>query len=94
MWILRLLLAVVLIAVLGAFVMGYVSNRTAQAVSVPGSTETSQTVERARDSAAEIGEKAGRAASTVEATLDEAALTTKIKAKMALDDAVKAGRST
>ena len=36
MWILRLLLAVVLIAVLGAFVMGYVSNRTAQSVSVPG----------------------------------------------------------
>ena len=30
------------------------------------------------------------AASKVEATLDEAALTTKIKAKMALDDAVKA----
>ena len=90
MWILRLLLAVVLIAVLGAFVMGYVSNRTAQSVSVPSSTDASQTVERARDSAAEVGEQAGRAASTVEATLDEAALTTKIKAKMALDDAVRA----
>jgi hyperosmotically inducible periplasmic protein len=90
MWILRLLLAVVLIAVLGAFVMGYVSNRTAQSVTVPGSADTSQTVERARDSAAEVGEQAGRAASTVEATLDEAALTTKIKAKMALDDAVRA----
>ena len=90
MWILRLLLAVVLIAVLGAFVMGYYTNRARQSVSVLGSTDSSETVQRAREGAAQVGEQAGRAASTVEATLDEAALTTKIKAKMALDDAVKA----
>ena len=90
MWILRLLLAVVLIAVLGAFVMGYYSSRARQSVSVLGSTNSSETVQRAREGAAQVGEQAGRAASTVEATLDEAALTTKIKAKMALDDAVKA----
>jgi hyperosmotically inducible protein len=91
MSILRLLLAVVLIAVLGAFVMGYLSNRNGQqAISLPDRSDTSETVARAREGAAEVGEKAGVAASAVGATLEEAALTTKIKAKMALDDAVKA----
>jgi osmotically-inducible protein OsmY len=90
MSILRLLLAVVLIVVIAAFVMGYLSNRNSQAISLPDRVETSQTVERAREGAAEIGEKAGVAASTVGTTLEEAALTTKIKAKMALDDLVRA----
>jgi osmotically-inducible protein OsmY len=91
MSILRLLLAVVLIVVVGAFVMGYLSNRNhSQAVSLPDRTQTADTVARARDGAAQIGEKAGEAATTVGATLEEAALTTKIKAKMALDDVVKA----
>jgi osmotically-inducible protein OsmY len=90
MSILRLLLAVVLIVVIAAFVMGYLSNRNQQVISLPDRAETSDTVARARESAAHVGEKAGQAASTVGATLEEAALTTKIKAKMALDDVVKA----
>ena len=90
MSILRLLLAVVLVLVIGAFVMGYLNNRPGQAISLPNRAETSDTVARAREGAAQIGEKAGVAASTVGATLEEAALTTKIKAKMALDDSVKA----
>ena len=91
MSILRLLLAVVLIVVLGAFVMGYLSNRNSQqAIGLPDRAETSDTVARAREGAAQVGEKAGEAATTVGATLEEAALTTKIKAKMALDDTVKA----
>jgi hyperosmotically inducible protein len=91
MSILRLLLAVVLIVVVGAFVMGYLSNRRGQqAISLPDRAQTSDSVARARESAAQIGEKAGVAASTVGASLEEAALTTKIKAKMALDDMVKA----
>jgi hyperosmotically inducible periplasmic protein len=90
MLILRVLLAVVLIVVIGAFVMGYLSNRHGQAISLPDRAQTSDTVSRAREGAAEIGEKAGAAASEVGATLEEAALTTKIKAKMALDDLVKA----
>jgi hyperosmotically inducible protein len=53
-------------------------------------SRSSETVARAREGAAQIGEKAGEAATTVGATLEEAALTTKIKAKMALDDMVKA----
>ena len=35
MWILRVLLAVVLIAVLGAFVMGYFSSPARQTLSLP-----------------------------------------------------------
>lgn len=90
MSILRLLLAVVLIAVLAAFVMGYLSMRNQEAISLPDRAETSDVAARAREGAAQIGEKAGEAASTVGSTLEEAALTTKIKAKMALDDLVKA----
>jgi osmotically-inducible protein OsmY len=91
MSILRLLLAVVLIVVIGAFVMGYLSSRKGQqAISLPDRAATTDSVARAREGAAQIGEKAGVAASTVGATLEEAALTTKIKAKMALDDMVKA----
>jgi hyperosmotically inducible protein len=90
MSILRLLLAVALIVVIGAFVVGYLSNRNGQAISLPDRAQTSDTVARAREGAADIGEKAGAAASAVGATFEEAALTTKIKAKMALDDLVKA----
>jgi osmotically-inducible protein OsmY len=91
MSILRLLLAVVLIVLIGAYVMGYLNNRGGQqAISLPDRAETAETVAKAREGAAEIGEKAGVAATTVGATLEEAALTTKIKAKMALDDTVKA----
>ena len=90
MSILRLLIAVVVIVVLGAFVMGYLSNRSGEAVSLTSRAERSETVARAREGAAQIGEKAGAAASEVSATLEEAALTTKIKAKMTLDDVVKA----
>ena len=47
-------------------------------------------VDRARERGAEIGEKAAVASRKVEEAVGEAALTTKIKAKMALDDTVKA----
>jgi osmotically-inducible protein OsmY len=90
MSILRLLLALIVIVIIGAFAIGYLTSSGRAALSLPDSSETSATVDRAREGAAEIGEKAGIAATTVESTIDEAALTTKIKAKMALDDRVKA----
>src|ERR1700681_3047625 len=46
--------------------------------------------EKARERGAELGQKAAAAAARVQETVTEAALTTKIKAKMALDDSVKA----
>jgi hyperosmotically inducible protein len=47
-------------------------------------------VARARERGAEIGERAAVATAKVEETINEAALSAKIKAKMALDDMVKA----
>ena len=44
----------------------------------------------ARERGAEIGERAAKAVATAGASLDEGALTAKIKAKMVLDDLVKA----
>jgi osmotically-inducible protein OsmY len=91
MSILRLML-VVLIVVAGIFLaMGYVGGlRTRDALSRPEIASSSDTVDRARQRGAEIGEKAAVAATKVEETLDEAAITAKIKAKMTLDDLVKA----
>jgi hyperosmotically inducible protein len=91
MSILRLLL-VVLVVVAGIFLaMGYVGGlRTRDSLSRPEIANSSEAVDRARQTGAEIGEKAAVAANRVEETLDEAALTAKIKAKMALDDLVKA----
>ena len=45
--------------------------------------------QKAREKGAELGEKAAAAANKVGETVSEAAITTKIKAKMALDDSVK-----
>src|SRR5437879_8897781 len=46
-------------------------------------------VQKARERGAELGDKAAAAANKVQETVGEAATTTKIKAKMALDDTVK-----
>jgi hypothetical protein len=47
--------------------------------------------EKAREAGAQIGEKAATVAAHAESALEDGRLTTKIKAKMALDDAVHAG---
>jgi osmotically-inducible protein OsmY len=56
----------------------------------PVGTTGTVDVDKARERGAEVGEKIGVAASKVERTVDEAAITSKIKAKMMLDDSVKA----
>ena len=91
MSILRLLLVVLVVVAAGFLLMGYVGGLNARdSVSQPTISDTSGSVERARERGAEIGERAAVAANKVEETIDEAALTAKIKAKMALDDNVKA----
>ena len=85
----RLLIVVVVVLVVGSFLTGYWGGqRSTAVVSRPG--ESSETVARARERGAEIGEKAGAATARAQDTLNEAEVTTKIKAKMALDDSVKA----
>ncbi|HEY7190283.1 MAG TPA: BON domain-containing protein [Vicinamibacterales bacterium] len=88
MSILRFLLVAVVVIVLSALALGYLAGQRTRVA--PQRADTSDTVARARESGAEIGEKAGAAAARVQETVNEAALSTKIKAKMALDDLVKA----
>lgn len=92
----RLLRALVLIVVLvagGMFLMGWWSAErvgrdggAGEAVGTAGTT----TAERARQVGAEIGERTAVAADRARKELNEAGITAKIKAKMALDDTVKA----
>jgi hyperosmotically inducible protein len=51
---------------------------------------TSGTVDKARERGAELGEKAAVAGEKLKDAAHDAAITSKIKAKMALDDSVKA----
>jgi len=83
-----------LILVLLAFVAySYLSGTALARFPRPDSTPavgTSGSVESARERGAEIGEKVAVAAAKVKETAGEAALTSKIKAKMVLDDHVAA----
>ena len=92
MSILRTLLIVLVVVAVTFLLVGYFGGLRARDAlsSRPDVPETSETVNRARERGAEIGEKAAIAATKVEETIDEAALTAKIKAKMALDDSVRA----
>src|ERR1700736_842242 len=56
----------------------------------PAPIGTSGSVETARERGAELGEKVAIAAAKVKEEAGEAALTSKIKAKMVLDDNIKA----
>ena len=86
--VLVLLLVFVVFALLrGTPWQRYSAHPEPAAVGTGGQTGT---VDRARDAGARVGEKVGEAAVKVRETADEAAITTKIKAKMALDDVVKA----
>src|SRR5262245_44561575 len=89
----RAMLLLALIAIVGMFLFGYWTGSTwrPHPNSTPpvGTTGTVDT-EKARERGAEIGEKAAVAAAKVKETVREAELTGKIKAKMVLDDLVKA----
>ena len=91
MWmLLRLFIVVVVLIVVGAWLSGYFGGSTWSTLAGNDRINTAEAVERARQRGAEIGEKAAIATSKAGETLNEAALTAKIKAKMALDDMVKA----
>jgi hyperosmotically inducible protein len=86
---------VVLVVVAAAFLLlGYWSGARVQSArdqrSQPAVGTSGVDVQRARERGAAIGERAATATQKVENAVGEAALTTKIKAKMALDDTVKA----
>jgi len=90
--IIRALVVLVLVAVLGAVLLnywpeGWPFKKTGPAS--PGAVTGTIDTGRARERAAELGEKAAIATKKIQETVGEAALTTKIKAKMALDDTLK-----
>jgi osmotically-inducible protein OsmY len=91
--IVRALLVVLLLVAVGFLMLGlWAGSRVREARVEPRSsvgTSGSVDVSTARERGAELGEKAAAAAQKIEETASEAATTTKIKAKMALDDSVR-----
>jgi osmotically-inducible protein OsmY len=86
---LKLILLVIVVGVVGAFLLGYDIDdfrRLDRPRDAIGTTGT----ERAREVGAEIGEKTAAAAGATRQAISDGTLTSKIKAKMALDDTVKA----
>ena len=93
---------VLIVVLAGGFVLfgywaGHSGSNTARTSSRPIATSGTVGTEKARERGAEIGEKAAEvsakaelAATKVKETVEEAAIASKIKAKMALDDSVKA----
>jgi osmotically-inducible protein OsmY len=89
--ILRAVLIVVLLLIVGFIGFGYwTSGSWRGAAGAPANAGPTLDAEKARERGAQLGQQAAVAAGKVERTIDEAAITAKIKAKMALDDSVKA----
>src|SRR5262245_49836546 len=89
--IVKLLLLVVIVAAVGAFFLGYRLGGDGIEAPVSARQPTpSIDTDKARQTGAAIGEKVAAGASKAEDALIDASLTAKIKAKMALDDTVKA----
>ena len=91
---LRVVLTLVLLAVIAVVVFGWWNGRSLREVldrnEAPAATTGTIDPEKARQRGAELGEKTALATAKVQEALTEASLTAKIKAKMALDDTVKA----
>jgi osmotically-inducible protein OsmY len=90
----RVLLTLALVGLIVFLVLGYWAGsmwggRERPSAGAVGSSGTVSTA-TARERGAELGAKAAHAAADMKQTLTEASLTGKIKAKMALDDSVKA----
>ncbi len=89
----KLILLVVVVVAVGGFFLGWWSGRDLMPEGGVG-TAGRIDVERAKETGAKIGDKTAEAARATardaREALDDGALTAKIKAKMALDDTVKA----
>jgi hypothetical protein len=88
----KLVLVLVILVAVGGFLLGWwgagtVSQRADDRIGTSGSTS-----ERARETGAEVGERATAAAKQAKDALEDGALTAKIKSKMTLDDTIRASR--
>lgn len=86
---LKLVLVVVILAAGAAFFLGYKLSDDGVETPVSATTPAVDTA-RARETGARIGETVATGAAKAEQALTQGSLTAKIKAKMALDDTVKA----
>ena len=86
---LRLVLIVVILAAVAAFFLGYRLGDNGVEAPVSAKVPTVD-ADKARATGAAVGEKVATGAARAEQALNEGSLTAKIKAKMALDDTVKA----
>ena len=86
---LRLIILLVVVAIVGAFLLGY-DIHDFRRMDRPGDVVGTAGSERARQAGAEIGQRTAEAADATRRAVADGALTSKIKAKMALDDKVKA----
>jgi hyperosmotically inducible periplasmic protein len=89
----RTILIVLVLAIAGFLLLGYSNatwwrSRTEGPAPATGTTGTIDK-EKARERGAELGEKAAIATEHIREAAHETTVTTKIKAKMALDDSVK-----
>jgi len=89
---LRIVLVVLVVVAGGFLLLGFWAGRGTTTQPSPNGVGTSGSIntERARERAAQLGEKAAEASAKVQESVAEAGVTAKIKAKMALDDTVKA----
>ena len=89
---LRLILVLVILVGVATFMLGWWGRGHTPRWNVPGVTGTAGRVDtsRARAAGAEVGARTAEAANEAGAVLSDAAVTAKIKSKMALDDTVKA----
>ena len=87
---LRLVILLVVLVGGGAFLLGYWGGGVRN-TNAPGTVGTSgANTQKAREVGAQVAEKTAVAANQARRALNEGAITAKIKAKMALDDSVKA----
>ena len=89
---LRLVIVLIVVLAAAAFLLGWWGgNRTHPAGPTTGAVGTTgASTERAREIGAEVGGKTAEVANEAKRALADGQITAKIKAKMALDDTVKA----
>src|SRR5215475_12979302 len=87
---LKIVLVVIVLVGIGAFLLGRWSTNAKVQPDSPTGTSGPIDTSKARDVGAKVGEATAKAANQAKDAIEPAAVTAKIKAKMALDDLVKA----
>jgi hyperosmotically inducible periplasmic protein len=87
---LRAVVLIIVVVAAAAFLLGWWGNSKAKSGEPQSVGTTGVSTERAREVGAQVGERTAAAAEQARRALANGGITAKIKAKMALDDTVKA----